>query len=70
MDRKPFVAGNWKMNMTVEEARQRSTARIPMGRIARPEEIADTVVYLASERSSYVTGVTISMDGSAVPVVV
>jgi NAD(P)-dependent dehydrogenase (short-subunit alcohol dehydrogenase family) len=56
--------------ISVEEARQRSTARIPMGRIARPEEIADTVVYLASERSSYVTGVTISMDGSAVPVVV
>jgi NAD(P)-dependent dehydrogenase (short-subunit alcohol dehydrogenase family) len=56
--------------ISVEEARGRSTARIPMGRIARPEEIADTVVYLASERSSYVTGVTISMDGSAVPVVV
>lgn len=56
--------------ISVEEARERSTARIPMGRIARPDEIADTVVYLASKRSSYVTGVTISMDGSAVPVVV
>ena len=52
-----------------EEARQRSVAAIPMGRIARPEEIAAAVVFLASGKASYITGVTIAMDGAAAPTV-
>ena len=32
-------------------------SRVPMGRFGRPEEIADAVHYLASDRASYVTGV-------------
>ncbi|MGE0501385.1 MAG: SDR family NAD(P)-dependent oxidoreductase [Rhizobiaceae bacterium] len=55
---------------TPEEARGRAVARIPLGRPARPDEIADTVVYLASGRASYVTGVTVTMDGATMPVVV
>lgn len=39
------------------------TKRIPAARLARPEEIADVVSYLSSERSSYVTGQTIFVDG-------
>ena len=35
-----------------EEAMQRANTRIPMGRIAKPEEVADAVVYLASVRTS------------------
>ncbi|MFF4764773.1 SDR family NAD(P)-dependent oxidoreductase [Streptomyces sp. NPDC001292] len=35
----------------------------PMGRIARAEEIADAVVWLSSERSSFVTGAVIPIDG-------
>jgi NAD(P)-dependent dehydrogenase (short-subunit alcohol dehydrogenase family) len=38
-------------------------ARIPMGRIADPSEIADAVLYLASPRASYVTGVVLPVDG-------
>jgi NAD(P)-dependent dehydrogenase (short-subunit alcohol dehydrogenase family) len=37
--------------------------RIPMGRIADPSEIADAVIYLASPRASYVTGVVLPVDG-------
>jgi NAD(P)-dependent dehydrogenase (short-subunit alcohol dehydrogenase family) len=37
--------------------------RIPNGRLARPEEIADLVVFLASEESKYIQGQTIIMDG-------
>ena len=52
------------------EALKQATAKVPLGRLATPEEVADTVVYLASDRASYVTGTIITMDGSANPIVV
>lgn len=36
---------------------------IPFGRLARPEEVAQAIVYLASDRSAYVTGQTLSVSG-------
>ncbi len=36
---------------------------IPLGRLGRPEEIADVVAFLASERASYITGVSLQVDG-------
>ncbi len=36
---------------------------IPMGRIARAEEIASVIAFLASEEASYMTGQTIFVDG-------
>lgn len=56
--------------ITQEDVLKRMTAQVPMGRLASPEEVADTVVYLASNRASYVTGTVITMDGAAHPVVV
>jgi NAD(P)-dependent dehydrogenase (short-subunit alcohol dehydrogenase family) len=56
--------------ITVEEARRRGVSRIALGRYARPEEIADVVVFLASGRASYVSGVSITMDGVAVPTII
>jgi len=41
----------------------RSSKRVPMGRVGRPEEIADAVLWLCSEAASYVTGQSISVDG-------
>lgn len=38
---------------------------IPLKRIARPEEVADAIVWLASERASYITGQTILVDGGS-----
>ncbi len=42
----------------------------PMGRLAEPEEIATVIVFLCSERASYVTGAAWSADGGTVPIIV
>ena len=42
---------------------QRYLDRIPMNRVGRPEELADAVAYLASDRASYVSGVVLAVDG-------
>jgi 3-oxoacyl-[acyl-carrier protein] reductase len=41
----------------------------PLGRMARAEEIASVVVFLCSERASYVTGAAWSADGGTVPII-
>lgn len=52
--------------ITFEEALERMTADIPLGRIGEPTEFANLVVFLASERASYITGTTIQVDGGMV----
>ena len=46
-----------------EQARQERQERIPMGRIGRPEDIANAVCYLASDEASYVNGIELVVDG-------
>ena len=48
------------------EVRRNYQHRIPLGRIASPEEIADPIVFLASDASRYVTGVELLVDGGMV----
>jgi NAD(P)-dependent dehydrogenase (short-subunit alcohol dehydrogenase family) len=56
--------------ITVEAAIERSVQKIPMGRMAKPEEVADLVLFLASDKARYITGITVTMDGAQYPVVV
>ena len=50
-----------------EEKRKKMIEDTPLKRIGKPEEIAETVLYLLSERSSYTTGQTLVSDGGRVP---
>jgi NAD(P)-dependent dehydrogenase (short-subunit alcohol dehydrogenase family) len=52
--------------LTAEQAKEAAAqyaSQIPMGRRGKPEEIADAVVFLASDESSFITGVDLAVDG-------
>ncbi|MBW8268255.1 SDR family oxidoreductase [Caldovatus aquaticus] len=57
------IAANAAQAGGVEQARAAFVARQPMGRLARPEEIAALAVYLAADESAFVTGQAIVIDG-------
>jgi 3-oxoacyl-[acyl-carrier protein] reductase len=58
--RTEMVAKTW------EERKERYLQNIPIYRIAEPEEIADIVTFIASDRASYITGATIDASGGMV----
>jgi len=58
-----------RQGISEDEALKRAVARIPLGRMAEPEEIADVVVFAASDRGRFMTGANITLDGSASPTV-
>jgi NAD(P)-dependent dehydrogenase (short-subunit alcohol dehydrogenase family) len=59
-----------RQGISEDEALKRAVARIPLGRMAEPEEIADVVVFAASDRGRFMTGANITLDGSSSPTVV
>lgn len=56
--------------LSPDEALRQATERLPLGRIAEPEEIANAVVFLASPKASYINGAILAMDGGVTPMVV
>ena len=55
---------------TREEILAKVAAGRPLGRLAEPDEIASVIVFLCSERASYVTGAAWSADGGTVPIII
>jgi 3-oxoacyl-[acyl-carrier protein] reductase len=54
-----------KNGKSIEDVRKASVSSIPLGRLGRPEELANLVVFLASAAGSYITGQAITVDGAA-----
>lgn len=52
-----------RSGITLDQALESMNDGVPLGRVGKPEEFADLVVFLASERASYITGDSILIDG-------
>lgn len=55
------VQGLWEAKS--EEEKRKILAAIPLGRLGTPKEVASVVVFLTSDESSYITGITINVNG-------
>ena len=58
----PMLA-SFKKDLTSKEYQKRMRDNHPIGRIGKPEEVASVIYFLASEASSFMTGLTIPVDG-------
>ena len=60
----PMTDVAWQaLNLSSEEIRERLKLHIPIGRVGEPEDIAATVMFLASEAAGFITGAIIPVDG-------
>lgn len=55
-----------KRNLKPEEVRPYMENKIPLGRLCRPEDVAQAAVFLASEDASYITGQAINISGGSI----
>ncbi|MFC0085213.1 SDR family NAD(P)-dependent oxidoreductase [Dyella flava] len=64
----PIIDGQFTSKEQSDSAKDAFAAATPMGRIGRPEELAKAALFLASDDSSYITGIDLQVDGGLVQV--
>ena len=57
-----MIRSAWEQTGDVEEAQRLWAEKHPLGRIAAPEEVAQAILFLASEEASFITGVALPVD--------
>jgi 3-oxoacyl-[acyl-carrier protein] reductase len=62
----PGVIDTAMMAGVAQDARDAMAARIPAGRLGRPEEVANAAVFLALPHAAYITGAMLAVDGGLV----
>ena len=58
-----FLSGSAQSGLSQEDYIKAQATRIPVQRVGTPDELANAVLFLSSERASYITGVTLPVDG-------
>ncbi|MBP8252899.1 MAG: 3-oxoacyl-[acyl-carrier-protein] reductase [Herpetosiphon sp.] len=58
-----FIDTDMTAHAMSDDLRAKAMERIPLGRLGTPDDIANTVVFLASDAASYITGQTLAVDG-------
>jgi NAD(P)-dependent dehydrogenase (short-subunit alcohol dehydrogenase family) len=53
----------WEKFGDVDEAQRLWAEKHPMGRIAQPNEVAQAILFLASDEASFITGTALAVDG-------
>ena len=59
----PMLAGGHAEGVTIDDVRAANLASIPQNRIPGPEEVADLILFLLSDRSRHITGADLAIDG-------
>jgi NAD(P)-dependent dehydrogenase (short-subunit alcohol dehydrogenase family) len=59
----PIIDGQFTSKEQADRAKEAFSSRTPLGRLGRPEELAAAALFLASDSSSYITGIDLPVDG-------
>ena len=61
----PLIRSAYQSAAEVRQAEERNAERTILGRLARPEEIAKVIAFVASDEASFMTGIVVPVDGGA-----